>query len=432
MSLTKWKYSVRSFIVVAILLPLSLSAEALTIEELRSLPDDTLKIYRFYEYIDSKLMEGNVYKAMEAADEAIVLCEEIKSFDQERRILDLIGASANNHGKYKQALDYYFQSKRLAEKTGNKKLLAESLNGIGIIYWYTGEMDKALKFYNEALKIARKNKDYMQAASLYNNMGMIYRQRNDFNKATDYYYQSIDLCIKGKHQSGLANSYNNLGVLYNTKKEYDKALQYFEKSLVIRKEIDDPIGITTSLGNIGSVYLYKGEYLKAEEYLRESFAVSVRLDDMEGVKENSMNLSEMFELSGRADSALKYYKIFVAVRDSLLTEETKREGLVREMEYEFEKQQELKQTEVEADKRKQRYVLFAVLVVLLVVIVFSVLLMKRFRIIRRQNRIIHDQKVLVEQKQKEILDSIRYARRIQQAQFPTTKYIDKHLGKSGK
>ena len=35
------------------------------------------------------------------------------------------------------------------------------------------------------------------------------------------------------------------------------------------------------------------------------------------------------------------------------------------------------------------------------------------------------QKEIVEEKQKEILDSIRYAKRIQQSLLPTEKYIDK-------
>jgi hypothetical protein len=41
--------------------------------------------------------------------------------------------------------------------------------------------------------------------------------------------------------------------------------------------------------------------------------------------------------------------------------------------------------------------------------------------------LIEKQKRFVEEKQKEILDSIYYARRIQNAILPTEKYIDKTL-----
>jgi hypothetical protein len=46
-----------------------------------------------------------------------------------------------------------------------------------------------------------------------------------------------------------------------------------------------------------------------------------------------------------------------------------------------------------------------------------------------KNVLIHSQKELLEEKQKEILDSINYARRIQGAHLPTDKYINKSLGR---
>jgi len=42
-----------------------------------------------------------------------------------------------------------------------------------------------------------------------------------------------------------------------------------------------------------------------------------------------------------------------------------------------------------------------------------------------KNEIIEQQKHTVEEKQKEIIDSIKYAKRIQNSLLPTEKYIDK-------
>ena len=48
---------------------------------------------------------------------------------------------------------------------------------------------------------------------------------------------------------------------------------------------------------------------------------------------------------------------------------------------------------------------------------------------KRDNKIITHQKKLVEEKQKEILDSIHYAKRIQMAQIPSEKQVGKNLEK---
>jgi hypothetical protein len=50
------------------------------------------------------------------------------------------------------------------------------------------------------------------------------------------------------------------------------------------------------------------------------------------------------------------------------------------------------------------------------------------KIIQHQKKEVEAQKVLLEEKQKEILDSIRYAKRIQNSLLPTDKYIERKLG----
>jgi type VI protein secretion system component VasK len=50
-------------------------------------------------------------------------------------------------------------------------------------------------------------------------------------------------------------------------------------------------------------------------------------------------------------------------------------------------------------------------------------------IITKQKQEVEEQKHLIEEKQKEILDSIQYARRIQRSLLTSEKYIARHLSK---
>jgi len=74
--------------------------------------------------------------------------------------------------------------------------------------------------------------------------------------------------------------------------------------------------------------------------------------------------------------------------------------------------------------------------VLLVVLVFSLFLYKRFKIAQKQKAVIEEQKVLVDkaynelhEKNKEVMDSIRYAKRIQTALITSEKYIESSFNK---
>ena len=84
-------------------------------------------------------------------------------------------------------------------------------------------------------------------------------------------------------------------------------------------------------------------------------------------------------------------------------------------------------------EKTQRYALYGGL---LLVIGFSVFVFNRFRITQRQKKIIEEQKVLVDnayeslhEKNKEVMDSIYYARRIQRALLTSEKYIERSLNK---
>ena len=79
--------------------------------------------------------------------------------------------------------------------------------------------------------------------------------------------------------------------------------------------------------------------------------------------------------------------------------------------------------EIRANKNKQ----YALIGGLTLVIIFAAIMFNRFKVTKNQKSIIEIQKNLMEEKQKEILDSIHYAKRIQQSLLPTTKYFDKNL-----
>lgn len=75
------------------------------------------------------------------------------------------------------------------------------------------------------------------------------------------------------------------------------------------------------------------------------------------------------------------------------------------------KDKEMDQVEL---KRQRMMILFSV-IGLIMFLSFAVFAFSRYRITQRQKDIINKQKVVVEEKQKEIIDSINYAKRIQKA-----------------
>ena len=66
---------------------------------------------------------------------------------------------------------------------------------------------------------------------------------------------------------------------------------------------------------------------------------------------------------------------------------------------------------------------------LLSVLMFAIYVLRSLRIAKKQKEVIEFQKVMVEEKQLQIIDSIKYARRIQLSLLPTEKYIEKNMNR---
>ncbi len=382
--------------------------------------DDTVKFKKLCKNLEISINNKQVEITDRFFNEAIRLLQITKYKRGVGTLVDIISHSYMDRGNYQKALDDLFILKGVAEKLEAYETNSGILNAVGILYWYQQDYKNALLFYNENVEFMKKHKLDFQMAPTYNNMGLVYRSMGNYEKAITYYNKGLELGIKRNDLRTCANSYNNIGVIYQKKSDYYKALYYFQKSLDLRMQRRDSIGIATSLGNMGACYFWLGKYKDAEDYYKQSYGISNRLDDLEGIKEISAGLSDVYSATGRDKEALLFYKTFTLVRDSLNNEETKRDALKKEMEFKFEQEAQKKSIIADADKRRQTIFTYSFVTIIIVISLFSILLYKRFRLSQNQ-------KAIIEIKNKETLDSINYAKRIQQAMLKSEEFESKHL-----
>jgi hypothetical protein len=122
----------------------------------------------------------------------------------------------------------------------------------------------------------------------------------------------------------------------------------------------------------------------------------------------------------------------MTLNDSLFNEEKDKEITRKEMNYEFEKKEAAAKVEQEKKDVVTKIVIYSISSGFLLVLLLAGLIFRGYRQKQKANVIIGRQKQLVEEKQKEILDSIHYAKRIQRSLLPTEKYIHKSLDRTGK
>ena len=392
--------------------------------------------------------EGDVAKALNYFNKSLNIFKEIGNKSGIASCLNSIGTIYSKQNDIKKTLDYFIQSLKIREEIGDKKGIATSLNNIAVIYNDFDDENKALEYYLKSLKLREEIGDKSAIANSLNNIGYIYHMRRDMTKALDYYSKSLKIKEEIGDKEGLGISLNNIGTLYENIGDENKALNYYTQSLKVREEAGDQEGIATSFNNIGGIYLSLKNYSKALEYCSKSMILSKKLGFPEEIRNAAERLNKTYIALGNYKLGLQNYELFISMRDSITNNENKKASIKSQFKYEYEKKaaadsvkiaEEKKVVAVQLKQEKtQRFALYGGLVL---VLIFAVFMFNRFRVTQKQkniielkeketqqqNEIITIQKHLVEEKHKEITDSINYAERIQRSFLATKELLDENL-----
>lgn len=365
--------------------------------------------------------------------------------------LNNLGLVYKSQGAHAKAIDYLSRSLKIRESINDKKGTATSLNNIGLIYHEQEDYENALDYYTRCLAIKEEIGDKSGVATALNNIGLIYHDQNNYEKAIDYYTR----CLKIKEDIGdkksIATSLNNIGSFYNDQGNYEEAIRYLSRSLKLREEIEDKKGTATSLNDLGILYKNKGDYSKAISYGKRSLKLAKEMGTALEITHAANALFEAYKKNNQPKQALEMHELFIEMRDSINSEANRKEVIRQEYKYQYEKvaiadsikNQELQKVKdaqlaaQKAENKQQKLKSYFLYIGLFFTLLFGGFIYNRFRITSRQKGIIETQKEQVDlafgelaEKNKEILDSINYAKRIQTAILPPNKLIKEHLRES--
>ncbi len=369
--------------------------------------------------------------------------------------LNNLGVMYDNLGDIKKALDYYHKSLKIYEELKDKQGVAVTLNNIGFLYGNQGDLPKSLDYFQRSLKLNEEIKDENGIAQCLNNIGTTYHDTRQTKIALTYYFRSLKLYEEIKDERGIAFALNNIGTYYKDQNDMPNALNYFQRSLKVAEDINHKQGIAYSTNVIASTLLKNGRVKEAKKYALRSLDFAKEVGYPDNINRAAVTLKEIFKKQNNYKNAFDMYELEIIMRDSINNEATKKASIQKQFQYEYEKQaaadsiknaeeQKVKNAQLTAQKaelKQEKTKSYALYGGLALVIIFAGFMVNRFRVTnkqkqvielkeietQKQNEIITHQKKVVEEKHKEITDSINYAERIQRSFLATTEMLDQHL-----
>jgi serine phosphatase RsbU (regulator of sigma subunit)/Tfp pilus assembly protein PilF len=404
------------------------------LQTLETLPRDTNRVNSLWKL--GKIATANqVYdSAIYYGRQAVELATELKF---ERGIANTnidLGVAYFFIGNYSEALNCNYAALEIFQRLGDLKGVSQANNNMGIAYARQKNFDKALECYRITLGIKKSLGDTKATASTLINMGSAYDNLKKYDSAFICYREGLAVKRSMDDQRGVATCLMNLGLLHSKVLNPDSCNYYLTQSLELRRAIPDKRGIVSSLTSLGALRITLKQYPEAETFLLEADTLSQALGTLDLSQQIWEELTKLYDSTGRYKDALHAHRIYTELTDSLNLAEANRNSDKLEMNYEFEKERIAMQADkdtqaavaAEADKRRLTWII-GITIVLVLVILFSISLFTRLRIIRGQKSIIEQQKLLVEAKSKEVYDSINYAKRIQYTLLAHESFLASHL-----
>ena len=377
------------------------------------------------------------------------------------QILRKIGNRQSSLGNLDEALNAYFTAVTLTDSIGNDTLLAEVYRTIGTKYKNAKNAFLAIKYLNESLAISTKLSDSLGILNSCMTMGNAYKNINNYDSALYFYDRSLIISNLTNYPRGTAGNYNNIGKVYLRQDSFDVALDYFFLALEINQAEKNEEWVSYNYNNIGKAFYKIEKYDQAIVYLNKSIEIKDRLNYQEGKVPTLLWLSEVYEKKGYYRLAYNNLLEHVELKGSL--QDAERLKMADELEARF--QNEKKEAQInalEAEQSLQQLVIasqtkdlehqeelrakeanliyalgFIMLSLLVTIIVFwrnnrqkkkyNEQLETKNSEIEKVNSEIEEARVDLERKNKEVTDSINYAKRIQAAILPSEKTLETHL-----
>ena len=374
----------------------------------KSLEQDSAKIKILWELSDKT---DNYISAIEYTQEALDIIDKYRIEDKRARAFLKHGSNLLFLGSYDEALEFFIQSIKIAEKQGEHILKMTILNNIGTVYDRIGKYDEALEYYIKSMDTYHQmneneqDKESNWLCYLYGNIGSIYLAKNEFTTAETYLLKGLNRCISINDDPVKGVLYNNLGKLYLTTKDFDKAYDYLIKSLVFRENINDKKELVKSYFFLGVYYLTIEDFDKAKTTLDKGLEISNEVGTLDWTKWIYKYQYFLHKRQGVIEEALLAHEKFKATSDSLMNEKTISEIARIQMQYEYEKKEQVKDAAQQRIRFRYIFIIsFFIFTTLIIGLLYVLAKSRSRRTILENERLEKD----LELKNKELTTNVMY------------------------
>jgi len=391
------------------------------------------------------------------AESALDLAYQTNNKELQSNLLSLMCDIYTYMEQYNLAIQHCVQALKIKEELKMLKGKEVTMNSIGLIYQELGSYKKAEEYLFKALKLAEKNAQPYNIATTYSNIGNYFLVLGETEKALQNFQNAMQIDSVSQDKIGLAYSFFDIGKIYVINKQFDEALSYLNKAQVLATSQNMPELLARIGIEKGEVFTSRSEYQKSVSVIKNSISIAQKINSTPILKDCYQDLSKIYDEMGDKNNALIYMKLYMLESERKYKAENIKSIAEIEAIYKIDqKEQEIdllkKDNAIKELRAEQRTFFIAALGIgLVLLIILIIILYSRNKIknrtnqaLREQNSAIQEQKEEIESQKEElaetshklsiqnrqITDSINYAKQIQDSLLPQVQTIKESFPES--
>ena len=377
---------------------------------------------------------GELYLKISNYERALYFCKQSISISTE---FDYLGQltfnyislaniykAQNNNQKAKEYYEKFLDNNELSRK--NEGLLIETKRKLATLYNEDENYEEALELYNSCIKTIneRDYEDDFVIAKIYIGIANTYSKMNLHVKAVEFYEKAFEKVNKKKTRFyyydvwlSIIEYYHYIGNLKKTNQYIDEYLNLWPKYIAVNIwKTKNANGLI----KIAEIQADNGEFNNAIKNLKRAKNLSKESLAIETEKRANFSLYRFYKKVGNQANALLMHEAYVHLSDSL----AKIDGIEKEKQNEIKEYFKL-QNQADSIKRAEEIILHQAeaktqkqrsngLVLISIIILISLgLVFTQLKKVKKGKLLVEERNIVIEEKQKEITDSINYAKRLQ-------------------
>ena len=184
-----------------------------------------------------------------------------------------------------EAIEAFNRAIKIAEDTGDQRLLATALGGLGATLVDQGEFARAQPVLRRSVALFEKTTgpDSIEAGEAAMNLAMVYRKNGDLAQAQAQLERALPLMEKylGAQSPVLAMAFNNMFIVLveqkgAEQKQWDHAEPYLLRALEIAKALPESVQLAEIEENLALLEAHRGQFHEAAQTMELVIAIEER------------------------------------------------------------------------------------------------------------------------------------------------------------